>query len=44
MQKNNTYLYKRALKLIIDLAAACRNTDEFVEWFYDRLLDWTWPC
>jgi ADP-ribosylglycohydrolase len=44
MQEHSTYLYKRALERTLDLAADCRNVDEFVERYYDRLLDWTWPC
>ena len=43
MAAHGSYLVKRAIGRTMDLAASSPSPDTFVDRFYDRLLDWTWP-
>lgn len=36
-------LFRRGIILTMDLAHNSKDVDEFVEKFYERMLDWTWP-
>ncbi|MFO8007547.1 MAG: ADP-ribosylglycohydrolase family protein [Candidatus Brocadiia bacterium] len=43
MFEHSAEVVRRSLVLGMDLARASEGPDEFVEKFYDSLLDWTWP-
>jgi ADP-ribosylglycohydrolase len=43
MNKYCNYIYKRAFELIMELADSIHSVDEFVEKYYSKMLDWTWP-
>jgi ADP-ribosylglycohydrolase len=36
-------IVRRAMTITMDLAAACKDLEEFTRRFYERMLDWTWP-
>jgi ADP-ribosylglycohydrolase len=43
MTTHGSFLVRRAIDRTMAVARRSDSIDEFVERFYDRLLDWTWP-
>lgn len=43
MERSNSILF-RAMDLTMEIADRCQTVDEFVETFYEELLDWRWPA
>jgi len=43
MLNYSSYIVRRSIVLTMDLAHDSSNIDSFVEKFYEKMLDWTWP-
>jgi len=43
MWQHSSELYRRAFTLVMDMADASRDVDEFAARYYDKMLDWSWP-
>ncbi|MGQ9748109.1 MAG: ADP-ribosylglycohydrolase family protein [Candidatus Caldatribacteriaceae bacterium] len=43
MKRYSSDIFRRGIVLIMDIAYQSKTVDEFVEKFYDKMPDWTWP-
>jgi ADP-ribosylglycohydrolase len=43
MLEHSTELFRRAIGMTMDLAAASSSIDDFAGQYYSKMLDWSWP-
>jgi ADP-ribosylglycohydrolase len=43
MTRYSSDIFRRGIILTMDIAHKSKTVDEFVEKFYEKMLDWTWP-